>query len=136
MPATLTATTSATDRAKVRTAFQHTLSTSSPSARGWKAEGGVRLACVATRRLGAQLRFSGAGMSSSTSVRHRRQDVFEGTPVLVGGGNWLYLTPGVAAQVGKGINAQVEVKVPVYRSLANRQLDSAAIFHFGVSRSF
>lgn len=27
---------------------------------------------------------------------HRQQDVFNGTPVLVGGGNWLYLTPGVA----------------------------------------
>jgi hypothetical protein len=67
---------------------------------------------------------------------HREQDAFEGTPVLVGGGNWLYLTPGVAVQVGKGINVQAEVKVPVYRSLANRQLDSSAIFQFGVSRGF
>jgi hypothetical protein len=31
---------------------------------------------------------------------------------------------------------QVEVKVPLYRSLANKQLDSPAIFQFGVSRSF
>ena len=67
---------------------------------------------------------------------HRRQDVFTGTPVLVGGGDWLYLTPGIAVQVGKGINAQAEVKLPVYRSLANTQLDSSAIFQFGVSRSF
>jgi hypothetical protein len=67
---------------------------------------------------------------------HRRQDVFGGTPVLVGGGNWVYLTPGVAVQVGKGINAQFEVKLPMYRSLANRQLDSSAIVQFGVSRSF
>jgi hypothetical protein len=67
---------------------------------------------------------------------HRNQDVFNGTPVLVGGGNWVYVTPGVAAQVGLGINVQAEVKVPVYRALANRQLDSRAIVQFGVSRSF
>ena len=67
---------------------------------------------------------------------HRRQDTFEGTPILVGGGNWLYVTPGLALQVGKGVNAQMEMKVPVYRSLANRQLDSVVIFQFGLSRSF
>jgi len=67
---------------------------------------------------------------------HREQDSFRGTAVLVGGGNWVYLTPGVAAQVGKGINVQAEVKVPLYRSLANKQLDSSAIFQFGISRAF
>jgi hypothetical protein len=67
---------------------------------------------------------------------HREQDSFRGTPVLVGGGHWLYLTPGLAAQVGKGINVQAEIKIPLYRSLANKQLDSSAIFQFGISRSF
>jgi hypothetical protein len=67
---------------------------------------------------------------------HRQQDSFRGTPVLVGGGNWLYLTPGLAAQIGKGINVQAEVKIPVYRALANKQLDSSAIFQFGISRAF
>jgi hypothetical protein len=67
---------------------------------------------------------------------HREQDSFRGTPVLVGGGNWLYVTPGLAAQIGKGINVQAEVKIPVYRSLANKQLDSSAIFQFGISRAF
>jgi hypothetical protein len=67
---------------------------------------------------------------------HREQDTFNGTPVLVGGGNWVYLTPGVAVMVGKGINVQLDVKVPVYRNLANRQLDSPAIFQFGLSRPF
>ncbi len=67
---------------------------------------------------------------------HRQQDSFRGTPVLVGGGNWLYVTPGLAAQIGKGVNVQAEVKVPVYRSLANKQLDSSAIFQFGISRAF
>jgi len=67
---------------------------------------------------------------------HRRQDVFEGTPVLVGGGNWLYVTPGIGVLVGKGVNVQAEVKLPLYRSLSNKQLDSAAIFQFGISRSF
>ena len=67
---------------------------------------------------------------------HRQQDVFEGTPVLVGGGNWLYFTPGIAVAVGKGLQAQAEVKLPVHRSLANRQLDSSAIVQFGVSRAF
>lgn len=67
---------------------------------------------------------------------HRAQDQFRGTPVLVGGGNWVYFSPGVAAQVGKGIQAQAEVKLPIYRSLANKQLDSSAIFQFGINRSF
>lgn len=67
---------------------------------------------------------------------HRQQDTFEGTPVLVGGGNWIYVTPGVALVVGKGLNLQAEVKLPAYRALANRQLDSSAIFQFGFSRSF
>jgi len=67
---------------------------------------------------------------------HRQQDEFNGTPVLVGGGNWLYASPGVAVQVGKGINVQTEVKVPIYRALANKQLDSSAIFQFGISRAF
>ena len=67
---------------------------------------------------------------------HREQDVFQGRAVLVGGGNWLYATPGLAVQVGKGVNVQAEVKLPVYRSLTNRQLDSSAVFQFGVSRGF
>ncbi len=67
---------------------------------------------------------------------HREQDSFQGTPVLVGGGNWLYLTPGIAAQIGKGVNVQAEIKVPVYRSLANKQLDSRAVLQFGISRAF
>jgi hypothetical protein len=67
---------------------------------------------------------------------HRQQDSFEGTPVLVGGGDWIYLTPGVAVVAGKGLNLQAEVKLPVYRALANRQLDSSAIFQFGFSRAF
>jgi len=67
---------------------------------------------------------------------HRRQDVFRGTPVLVGGGNWIYATPGVAILAGKGVNVQAEVKLPLYRSLANKQLDSAAIIQFGISRAF
>ena len=67
---------------------------------------------------------------------HRQQDIFRGTPVLVGGGDWIYLTPGIAVMVGHGINVQADVKLPLYRDLANRQLDSRAIFQFGVSRSF
>jgi hypothetical protein len=53
---------------------------------------------------------------------HRQQDVFNGMPVLVGGGHWLSVTPGLAVLAGKGLNVQAEVKVPVYRDLANRQL--------------
>jgi hypothetical protein len=67
---------------------------------------------------------------------HRYQDSFSGTPVLVGGGHWLYATPGVAVMVGKGLNVQADVKLPIYRQLANRQLDSSAVFQFGFSRAF
>jgi hypothetical protein len=67
---------------------------------------------------------------------HREQDYFNGTPVLVGGGDWIYITPGAAVMVGKGITVQGDVKIPLYRHLANRQLDSRAIFQFGVSRAF
>jgi hypothetical protein len=67
---------------------------------------------------------------------HRQQDVFNGIPVLVGGGDWIYASPGLAVMVGKGINVQADVKIPIYRNLANRQLDSRAIFQFGISRAF
>jgi hypothetical protein len=67
---------------------------------------------------------------------HREQDVFNGTPVLVGGGHWIYASPGLGVMIGKGISVQAEVKLPVYRQLANRQLDSRAIFQFGLSRGF
>jgi len=39
-------------------------------------------------------------------------------------------------QIGAGVNIQAEVKVPVHRALANRQLDSTAVLQFGISRSF
>jgi hypothetical protein len=67
---------------------------------------------------------------------HREQDVYEGTRVLVGGGEWVYVNGGAGVMVGKGVNLQADVRLPAYRRLANRQLDSAAIFGFGVSRSF
>jgi hypothetical protein len=67
---------------------------------------------------------------------HRQQDVFNDTPVLVGGGHWIYASPGLGVMIGKGISVQAEVKLPVYRQLANRQLDSRAIFQFGLSRGF
>jgi hypothetical protein len=67
---------------------------------------------------------------------YRAQDVFQGTPSLEGGGNWVYVTPGVAVQVGKSVTVQGELKLPIYRALANKQLDSPAIFQFGISRAF
>ncbi|MDQ3070591.1 MAG: hypothetical protein M3R55_12800 [Acidobacteriota bacterium] len=66
---------------------------------------------------------------------HREQDVFEGTPVLVGGGDWITLAPSVAV-VFKGVTAQVELKVPLWRSLSNRQLDSARMLQVGVMKAF
>lgn len=97
-------------------------------------------------RTGASMEVS-AGTARYTRIRkigvfgrvswlHRQQDVFRGTPVLVGGGNWIYFTPGVGVLVGKGVNVQAEVKLPLYRSLSNKQLDSRAMFQFGISRAF
>ena len=43
---------------------------------------------------------------------------------------------GVGVLIGKGINVQAEVRLPWYRSLANKQLDSPAIFQFGINRAF
>lgn len=76
------------------------------------------------------------GVFGRVSWLHRQQDVFRGTPVLVGGGHWIYVTPGVGVLVGRGVNLQAEIKLPVYRALANKQLDSRAVFQFGVSRAF
>jgi hypothetical protein len=67
---------------------------------------------------------------------HREQDTFNGVPVLVGGGDWLYASPGVALMIGKGVNIQAEIKIPAYRHVDNRQLDSRAVFQFGLSRVF
>ena len=62
---------------------------------------------------------------------HRERDVFEGTPVLVGGGNWLAFSPSVAVALGS-FTVQAEIRIPLHRSLANRQLDSARTVQFGV----
>jgi hypothetical protein len=62
---------------------------------------------------------------------HRAQDVFAGVPVLVGGGDWIYLSPGAAVTFGK-FTVQTEFKFPVHRTLANRQLDSPRSFQIGV----
>ncbi len=62
---------------------------------------------------------------------HRERDVFEGTPVLVGGGNWLYFAPAVAVAIGK-VTLQAEFKFPLYRDLANRQLDASRSVQVGV----
>ena len=122
----------------------------------WGSDPWTRFASVAARlplaenrhglRTGASVEVS-AGAARYTPVRriglfgrvswlHREQDVFRGTPVLVGGGNWIYVTPGIGILAGRGINVQAEVKLPLYRSLANRQLDSRAVFQVGVSRAF
>ena len=61
---------------------------------------------------------------------HRDQDVFEGTPVLVGGGNWLNLAPAIAVSIDD-VTIQGEVRFPLYRDLYNRQLDSAFGFSIG-----
>jgi hypothetical protein len=67
-----------------------------------------------------------------TGWLHRQQDVFEGVPVLVGGGNWIYVSPAVAIAAGP-VMFQAEMRLPVYRSLANRQLDSARSFQLGLA---
>ena len=51
---------------------------------------------------------------------HRRADQ-EMLPVLVGGGNWITLTPAVAVQVARRLTLQGEFKIPLHRALANRQ---------------
>lgn len=97
-------------------------------------------------RTGASMEVS-AGTARYTRIReigvfgrvswlHRQQDVFRGTRVLVGGGNWIYFTPGVGVLIGRDFNVQAEVKLPLYRSLSNKQLDSRAIFQLGISRAF
>ena len=122
----------------------------------WGSDPWTRFASVAARlpvyendeglRTGASFEVS-AGTARYTSIRkigvfgraswlHREQDVFRGTPVLVGGGDWIYFTPGVGVLVGRGVNVQAELKLPLYRSLANTQLDSRAVFQVGVSKAF
>ena len=86
-----------------------------------------------------ELRQSGFGHNAIAIIRlgwlHRNQDVFRGTPVLVGGGDWLNLAPGLAIGLGK-FTVQAELRVPLYRSLANRQLDAPFALQVGVVRSF
>jgi hypothetical protein len=63
---------------------------------------------------------------------HRNQDVFEGTPVLVGGGDWISIAPAAALQIGT-MTVQAEIKWPLFRSTANRQLDAARSFQIGLT---
>ena len=62
---------------------------------------------------------------------HREQDVFDGVPVLVGGGDWIAVAPSAAVNIGP-VTVQAEIKLPVYRSLANRQLDASRSFQVGI----
>ena len=62
---------------------------------------------------------------------HRERDAFNGTPVLVGGGDWLYLAPAVGLSI-RHVTIQGEIKLPIYRALANRQLDSARTIQVGL----
>ena len=86
-----------------------------------------------------ELRQEGLGHNVIGIVRlgwlHRQQDVFEGTPVLVGGGDWVTIAPAVAAAFGTW-TVQAEVKVPLWRSLANRQLDSSRTIQVGLVKAF
>lgn len=86
-----------------------------------------------------ELRQEGFGHNMVGIVRlgwlHRAQDVFEGTPVLVGGGDWLTIAPGLAAAFGT-VTIQGEAKVTVWRHLRNRQLDSAWVLQAGVVKAF
>lgn len=86
-----------------------------------------------------ELRQAGFGHNMIGIIRfgwlHRNQDVFEGTPVLVGGGDWLHVAPAIAISFGK-FTAQAELRVPLLRSLANRQLDAKYGVQVGVVRSF
>lgn len=86
-----------------------------------------------------ELRQEGFGHNVIGIVRlgwlHREQDVFEGTPVLIGGGDWLTIAPALAAAFGT-LTVQVEARVPVWRSLDNRQLDSARMFQVGLVKAF
>lgn len=86
-----------------------------------------------------ELRQEGLGHNMIGILRlgwlHREQDVFQGVPVLVGGGDWIHLAPALAIGLGK-FTAQAEVRVPIYRSLANRQLDSPFLLQIGVVRAF
>lgn len=66
---------------------------------------------------------------------HRRQDVFEGTPVLVGGGDWITIAPALAAGF-ESVTVQAELRLPLWRSLDNRQLDSARVWQVGVVKAF
>lgn len=86
-----------------------------------------------------ELRQEGFGHNVIGIVRvgwlHREQDVFEGTPVLVGGGDWLTIAPGLAAGFGT-VTIQGEAKFTVWRRLRNRQLDSAWVLQAGVVKAF
>ena len=86
-----------------------------------------------------EFRQSGLGHNVIGIVRggwlHRERDTFDGAPVLVGGGDWITIAPALAAGFGTW-TVQAEVKLPVWRSLANRQLDSSRVLQIGVVKAF
>ncbi len=85
--------------------------------------------------LSREVRWHWLVLLGRLSWLHREPDVFQGTPVLVGGGDWLSLAAGAAVQRGPS-SVQFEIKAPVRRALANRQLDSSAVFQVGFTRVF
>ena len=79
-----------------------------------------------------EVKWHGLVVIGRLSWLHRAQDVFEGMPVLVGGGDWLAFAPSASLTLGETITLQAEMKVPVYRSLDNRQLDASKSFQVGI----
>ena len=84
----------------------------------------------ASWELGAEIKLHQIVGIVRTSWLHRQQDVFEGMPVLVGGGDWLSLAPSLAVSLGP-VTVQTELKFPLYRHLSNRQLDASLAFQVG-----
>lgn len=89
----------------------------------------------ATWEIGAggsrEIKFHQLVAIGRVSWLHRNQDVHDGTPILVGGGDWVYFAPAAALSFGP-ITVQTEFRLPLYRALDNRQLDSSHVFQIGM----
>lgn len=96
-----------------------------------------RTATTLAFSVGAE-RALGAGLHARLSATFQRvgTDEFRGDDVGVGGGKWIYVTPGLAWDVSESVTVDAGVRLTAMRDADTKIVDSRAAFQLGVTVRF
>jgi len=74
--------------------------------------------------------------SLALSYLRARRDSFRGDPVAVGGAWWVYATPGLALDLGRGVTLDAGVRLTLVRRTETKLSDSARALVLGLTLRF